>query len=112
MNLKTLDQGEAETWNESGIGGFRDDGKGGALGLGVIKGGSFLDLLHLKHALHEELVLTLLVGVTLVLALPWKVELGLAALVERDEEVRTLVPVCKGNLGFHHLLLRRYHLLR
>ncbi|KAL1370931.1 hypothetical protein AAHE18_01G095400 [Arachis hypogaea] len=44
------------------------------------------------HALHEELILALLVGVTLVLALPWKVELGLAALVERDEEVCALVP--------------------
>ena len=105
-------------WREgesSGIGGFGDEGNGATLGLGLglVQLGLLLaDLLHLEHALHDKLVLALLVGMALVLALPWKVELGLPALVERDEEVGALVPVWQGNPGLHHLLLRRYHLLR
>ena len=61
----------------------------GLLELGLL----FVDLLHLKHPLHNELVCTLLVVVAFDLALPWKVELGMPALVERDQEVRTLVSV-------------------
>lgn len=72
----------------------------------------FADLLHLKHPLHDELVLALLVGVTLVLALPWQEELGLPALVQRDQKVGALVSVTQRNPRLHHLLLRRYHLLR
>lgn len=72
----------------------------------------FADLLHLKHPLHDELVLALLVGVTLVLALPWQEELGLPALVQRDQKVGALVSVTQRNPRLHHLLLRRYHLLQ
>lgn len=97
----------------SGIGGFGDEGNG-AIGEGLFGVGVFLfaDLLHLEHPLHDEFVLALLVGVALVLALPWEIELGLPALVEGDEEVCTLVPVRQRNPSLHHLLLRRYHLLR
>lgn len=94
---------------ESGIGGFGKRDKG-LFGVGVLL--VLADLLHLEHSLHNELVLALFVGVTLVLALPWEVELGLPALVERDEQVGALVPVGQRNPGLHHLLLSRYHLLR
>lgn len=81
--------------------------------LGLLELGLFFsNLLHLKHALHDELVLALLVGVALVLALPWEKELGLAALVERDQQMGALVSVGQRNPGLRHLSLRRYHLLR
>lgn len=41
------------------------------------------------------------------LALPGEVELGDAALVERDEEVRALVAVGERHPGLRHLRLRR-----
>ena len=72
----------------------------------------FTDLLHLEHPLHNELVLALLVGVAFYLALPGEVQLGLPALVERDEKVGTLVSVGNWDLRLHHLSLRSYHLLR
>ena len=79
----------------------------GLLQLGLL----FSDLLHLKHSLHDELVLALLIGVPLVLALPWEKELGLAALVERDQQVGALVSVRQRNPRLHHLSLCCYHLL-
>lgn len=69
----------------SSIGGFRNERNAMFLRLFEISLLFFADLLHLKHPLHDELVLALLVGVPLVLALPGEVELGLPALVEGDE---------------------------
>ena len=48
----------------------------------------FTDLLHLDHALHDEL--TLLIDVALSLALPWEVQLGLLVLVERKPRRKKL----------------------
>lgn len=83
-------------------------------GVGKSNGGliRLAEALHLKHSLHDKLVLALLVRVTLVLALPWKIELRLPALVERDQKVSALVSVTQRHSRLHHLLLRRYHLLR
>nr|GMD18394.1 hypothetical protein Iba_chr07dCG12830 [Ipomoea batatas] len=84
------------------------------LGATVFEVGCLLlaDLLHLEHPLHNKLVFALLVGVALVLALPRQVQLRLAALVERDQQVGALVPVSKRHLRLNHLCLRSYHLLR
>jgi hypothetical protein len=47
---------------------------------------SFTDLLHLKHSLHDKLILTLLINMALALTLPWKKELGVPTLVEWDQQ--------------------------
>jgi hypothetical protein len=70
------------------------------------------DLLHLLHALQEDLVLALLVAVALVLALPGQVETLPAARVERDEELGAEVARAQRQARFHHLLLRRQVLPR
>lgn len=96
--------------NESGIGKFGKWDKE-LFGVGFLL--VLVDLLHLEHFLHDELVLALFVGVALILALPREVELGLPAPVERDAQVGTLVPIRQRNPGLHHLLLLcHYHLLR
>ncbi|KAF5747524.1 hypothetical protein HS088_TW05G00247 [Tripterygium wilfordii] len=97
-----------------GIGGFGDERDcGSQLALGVLELGLLVaDLLHLKHALHDKLVLALFVSVAFILALPWQIELGLSAFVEGDQQVGALVPVRERHPRLHHLRLRGYHLLR
>lgn len=63
------------------------------LHLGLFLGLFLSDLLHLEHPLHDELVLALLIRVAFVAALPREVHLRLPALVQRDQQVRALVPV-------------------
>lgn len=73
---------------------------------------TFAKLLHLKHTFHDEFILTLLISMALILALPWKIKLGLPAFVEGDQKVCALISVCEWNLVFHHFCLCCYHLLR
>lgn len=74
--------------------------------------GLFLtDLLHLKHPLHNQLIFTLLVGMALVFAFPWEVELGLATFIKRDQQVSALISVRNWNPSLDHLSLGGYHLL-
>ena len=49
--------------------------------------------------------------VLLVLALAWEKELGLVALVEKEQQVGALVSVRQLKPRLHHLSLCRYHLL-
>lgn len=75
------------------VGGLGNEGNDVSVGL-VMRLGLFLsDLLHLEHPLHDELVLALLVRVAFVAALPGEVHLRVPALVQRDQQVRALVPV-------------------
>lgn len=69
------------------------------------------DLLHLEHPLHDKLVLALLVGMTLILTFPREKKLRRPALVERNEEMCTLVAVRYGDFLVHHLLPCGYHRL-
>lgn len=96
-----------------GIGSFGDKRDGASLLLGLLEFGLLLaDLLHFEHSLHDKLVLALLINVTLILTLPWKIELRLAALIERDQQMGALVSVGDGHPRLHHLCLRCYHWLR
>jgi hypothetical protein len=62
-----------------------------------------------KSSPHALFVLTLFVHVSLVFALPRKVEGFAATLVERYEQVRAKVSVRHVELGAFHLLARRHH---
>lgn len=69
------------------------------------------NLLHLEHPLHNKFVLTFLIGMTLILTLPREEKLGRPTLIERNEEMCTLVAVRYRDFLVHHLLPCGYHRL-
>ena len=88
-------------WTLRSIGRVRNE-RNGALLAALRVGLLFTDLLRLDHSLHDELVLALLIDVALNLALPWEVQLGLPALVERKPRRKPCRKTLKHTAANHH----------